>query len=54
MKPIRLWLRCHKINYSTPAKAKRALREHGKQLGCKAFYWCVECESYHLTSRQQV
>ena len=28
------------------------MREHGKALGCRNYYWCEDCEAWHLTSRE--
>jgi hypothetical protein len=45
---------CQKVNYYTPAAAKKALRTHGQRTGCKSWYRCPHHgteEIYHLTSR---
>ena len=51
----RLWLRCHKKGYKTPAKARRALRRHGRSLGCVGFYLCQHHKPpvYHLTKHSR-
>lgn len=44
---------CRKVGYSTPAAAKKSLKNHGYRIGCKHFYKCTHHGTdtvYHLTS----
>lgn len=43
---------CGKRPYKTAAKAKKQLRSGAKARGCRGYYLCERCGTYHLTSQK--
>jgi hypothetical protein len=48
---------CRKFRYSTPAKARKALKRHSGLAGAKSSYLCPICTTdgeqvFHLTSQR--